>query len=59
MPVKHEAYHSDVQAYIDRLQKMNDVLASEYIEDAMRMLETLSWRVHYYEKHEKEKTDEV
>lgn len=35
---------------------MNDVLASEYIEDAMRTLESLSWRVHYYEK---EKTDEV
>lgn len=57
--MKYEAYHTDVQRVIDSLQKMNDVLDSRHIEDAMRTLEILSWRLHYYEKSEKEKTDEV
>lgn len=48
MPIKYEAYHSDVQKIIDNLQKMNDVLGSHYLEDAMRMFEVLSFQVKAY-----------
>ena len=48
MPIKYEAYHTDVQRVIDNLQKMNDVLGSHYIEDAMRMFEVLSFQIKAY-----------
>ena len=46
--MKYEAYHKDVQKVIDNLQKMNDILDSRYLEDAMRMLEVLSFQVKAY-----------
>jgi hypothetical protein len=42
---EHNAYHSDVQKIIDRLKKIQDVFASEHIEDAMRMLVIQSWEI--------------
>ena len=48
MPNKYEAYHTDVQKVIGNLQKMNDILDSRYLEDAMRMLEVLSFQVKAY-----------
>ena len=50
MPVKYEAYHTDVQKVIDNLQKMNDVLESRILEDAMRMLEVQSFQIEAYRK---------
>ena len=59
MGIKYEAYHTDVQKVIDNLQKMNEVLGSHYLEDAMRMLEVLSFQVKAYGEELKEKQNEV
>lgn len=48
MKIKYEAYHSDVQRVIDRLDKMDDVLESEILKDAMRMLEQQSFQIKAY-----------
>ena len=57
--MKYEAYHTDVQRVIDNLQKMNDLLASRYLEDAMRMLEVMSFQVKAYSEELKDKQNEV
>ena len=57
--MKYEAYHSDVQKVIDNLQKMNDVLESRILEDAMRMLKTMSFQVKAYSEELKAKQNEV
>lgn len=46
--MKYEAYHTDVQKVINRLVRMNDSLDSRILEDAMRMLEVLSFQVKAY-----------
>ena len=55
MPIKYEAHHSDVQKIIDNLQKMNDILDSRYLEDAMRMLEVQSFQIEAYRKQLEDK----
>lgn len=46
--MKYEAYHTDVQKVIDRLARMNDILESRILEDAMRMFEVMSFQVKAY-----------
>lgn len=55
MKIKYEAYHTDVQKVIDNLQKMNDILDSRYLEDAMRMLEVQSFQIEAYRKQLEDK----
>lgn len=48
MQNEYEAYHSDVQKIIDGLYKMNEILRSEYIMEAMQMLVIQSWQIQMY-----------
>lgn len=48
MKDEYVAYHNDVQKIINNLQKMNDVLASRYLEEAMWMLVNQSWQIKSY-----------
>ena len=57
--MKYEAYHTDVQKVIYNLQKMNDVFESRILEDAMRMLEVMSFQVKAYSEELKDKQNEV
>ena len=46
----YEAYHTDVQAIINRLLKIQDIFASEIIEEAIHMLITQSWEIKAHRK---------
>ena len=52
MQNEYEAYHSDVQKIIDGLYKMNEILRSEYIMEAMQMLVIQSWQIQRYREEQ-------
>lgn len=59
MQDEYKAYHSDVQKIIDCLYKMNELLDSGYLKDAMQMLVVQSWQIKMYREMQEEYDKEI
>lgn len=46
----YQAYHTDVQLIINSLLKIQEIFASEVIEEAIQMLITQSWEIKAHRK---------
>lgn len=52
MQDEYKAYHTDVQKVIDDLYKMNELLDSGYLKEAMQMLVVQSWQIQMYREEQ-------